>query len=535
MDFVLSNLINSTTIALLYFIIPLCLFLFGFSKFVHSKTKEAPIAEGAWPILGHLSLFSGTQSPHRVLGTLADKYGPLFTIKLGYKRALILNNWEMAKECFTTHDMVVSSRPKLVATKHLGYNGAMFGLGPYGPYWRQLRKIVTLEVLTNRRIEQQQHVRVSEVRASIKELFDVWSTKNNDSYSSNYVLVELDQWFTHLTFNMVLRMVVGKRYFGLITSSEEDESKICVKALKKLMHLFGVITVVDVIPCLNFFDFGGCVKAMKETSKELDKIVDEWLKEHRHERTNLVEKVDDQGNQDIMDVLLSLLDGTTIEGFDGDTIIKATILTLFAGGSDTTSVTLTWALCLLLNSPLVMEKAKEELDAQIGKERCVRESDINKLTYLQAIVKETLRLYPPAPLSGPREFSENCTLGGYHVIKGTRLITNLWRINTDPNIWPDPLEFKPERFLTTHKDVDVRGSNFVLLPFGSGRRICPGISLGLQMLHFILASFLHSFDILNPTPELVDMSESFGLTNTKATPLKILIKPHLSINCYEIM
>ena len=325
MDFVLSSLINSTTNTLLYFIIPLCLFLYGFSKVVHSKNKEAPIAEGAWPILGHLSLFSGKQSPHRVLGTLADKYGPIFTIKLGSKHALILNNWEMAKECFTTNDMVVSSRPMLVGTEHMGYNGAMFGLAPYGPYWRQLRKIVTLEVLTNRQIEQQQHIRVSEVQASIKELFDIWSSKKNESYSSNYVLVELDQWFTHLTFNMVLQMVVGKRYFGLITSSEEEESKRCVNALKKLMHLFGVITVGDVIPCLNFFDFGGYVKAMKETSKELDTYFDKWLKERRHKRT-LDEKLDDQGNQDIMDVLLSLLDGTTIEGFDGDTIIKATIL-----------------------------------------------------------------------------------------------------------------------------------------------------------------------------------------------------------------
>jgi len=325
MDLVLSSLINGTTIALLYFIIPLCLFLFGFSKVVHSKNKEAPIAEGAWPILGHLSLFSGTQSPHRVLGTLADKYGPIFTIKLGSKRALILNNWEMAKECFTTNDTVVSSRPKLVATEHLCYNGAMFGFAPYGPYWRKLRKIVTFEVLTNRRVEQQQHVRVSEVRASIKELFDVWTSKNNVSYSSNYVLVELDQWFRHLTFNMVLRMVVGKRYFGLTTSYEEEESLRRVNALKKWMHLSGVITVGDVIPCLNIFDFGGYVKTMKETSKELDNIFDEWLKERRHKRT-LDEKVDDQGNQDIMDVLLSLLDGTTIEGFDGDTIIKATLL-----------------------------------------------------------------------------------------------------------------------------------------------------------------------------------------------------------------
>jgi cytochrome P450 len=209
--------------------------------------------------------------------------------------------------------------------------------------------------------------------------------------------------------------------------------------------------------------------------------------------------------------------------------------TLFAGGTDTSSVILIWALCLLLKNPLVMEKAKEELNIQVGKERCVNELDISNLVYLQAIIKETLRLYPPGPLSGPHEFSENCTLGGFQVKKGTRLITNLWKIHTDPSVWPDPLEFKPERFLTTHKDVDFRGNHFELLPFGSGRRMCPGISFGLQMLHFSLASFLHSFDILNPTPELVDMTEEFGLTNTKATPLEILVKPRLSLNCYEIV
>lgn len=531
MDLDLGSLINATTIALLISLIPLCLFLFGLSKFSQSKNKEAPIAKGAWPILGHLPIFSGTQPPHRVLGPLADKYGPIFTIKLGSKHALILNNWEIAKECFTTHDMVVSSRPKLISTEHLAYGGAMFGFGPYGPYWRELRKIVTLEILTNRRIVQQQHVRVSEVQTSIKELFDVWCSKKNESHSSNYMLVDLKEWFTHLTFNMVLRMVVGKRYFGAKTIVEEAQRS--VRALKEIMRLFGVITVGDVIPCLKWFDFGGHMKAMDEASKEMDEILGEWLKEHHHKRT-LSEKVDDQ-DQDIMDVLISLLDGKTMEGFDCDIIIKATILTLFIGGSDTSSVTLTWAICLLLKNPVVLEKAKEELDTQVGKERPVNESDIDKLVYLQAIVKETLRLYPPGPLSGPREFSKNCIIGGYHVRKGTRLMLNLWKIQTDPGVWPDPLEFKPERFLTTHKVVDVRGNHFELLPFGSGRRKCPAISFGLQIVHFTLASFLHSFDILNPTPGLVDMTEEFGLANTKATPLEILIEPHLSLNCYEMM
>ena len=206
---------------------------------------------------------------------------------------------------------------------------------------------------------------------------------------------------------------------------------------------------------------------------------------------------------------------------------------VIAGGTDTSNIVLTWAISLILRNPLVLEKVKVELDIHIGKEKCVSEFDISKLTYLQAIVKETLRLYPPAPLSTPREFIEDCTLSGYNIKKGTRLITNLWKIHTDSNVWEDSLEFKPERFLTTHKDIDVKGHHFELLPFGGGRRMCPGISFGIEVVHFSLASFLHSFEILSSSPNPIDMTENFGLTNTKATPLEILIKPRLSFNCYE--
>jgi len=208
---------------------------------------------------------------------------------------------------------------------------------------------------------------------------------------------------------------------------------------------------------------------------------------------------------------------------------------LILGATDTSTVTLTWVICLLLRNPHALAKAKEELNNQIGDERFISDSDINKLVYLQAIVKETLRLYPPGPLSAPREFTEDCKLGGYHIKKGTRLITNLWKIQTDPSIWPDPLEFKPERFLTTHKDVDAKGQHFELLPFGSGRRICPGISFGLHMIHLTLANFLHSFEISNGSSEPVDMTENLGMTNEKATPLEILVKPHFSPKYYETL
>jgi cytochrome P450 len=210
---------------------------------------------------------------------------------------------------------------------------------------------------------------------------------------------------------------------------------------------------------------------------------------------------------------------------------------MIAGGSDTTMVTLTWAIALLLNNPHKLKRAQDELDAEIGRERVVSESDMSKLVYIQAIVKETLRLYPAAPLSAPHEFTEDCTIGGYNVLKGTRLITNLWKIQTDPKKWPDdPLEFKPERFLTTHKDVDVRGQHFELIPFGSGRRACPGLSFGIQIVQFTLASFLHAFQIASPSNNInapIDMTESFGLTNVKATPLEVLIKPRLCRNVYR--
>ncbi|RDX91408.1 Cytochrome P450 82A3, partial [Mucuna pruriens] len=527
MDFVLNTLnLNTIAIAILSLIF-VCLCLHRVSK-----RREAPMVAGAWPILGHLPLLSGSQTPHKILGALADKYGPLFRIKLGVKPALVLNNWEMAKECFTTNDIAVSSRPKLLAVELMSYNQAFVGLAPYGPYWRELRKIVTFEFLSNRRIEQLSHVRASEVRTSIKELYGVWCSKKKEA-SNNYVLVEMKQWFSHLIFNIVIRLMVGKRYFGVMDVASDDKAQKFMKNIREFMRLMGTFTLADGVPSLRWLDFGGHEKAMKENAKEFDKVLSEWLEEHRQKR-DLGQK--GVSERDFMDSMLLMLKDTPIDGrFDADTICKAITLELILGGTDSTSTTLTWAMCLLLRNPIILERVKEEINAQIGKDRCIDESDVNKLVYLQATVKETLRLYPPATLSTPREFTQNCTIGGYHVKKGTRLIPNLWKIHRDPSVWSDPLEFKPERFLTTHKDIDVRGQHFELLPFGSGRRICAGISLGMHMVNFTLANFLHSFEILNPSTEPIDMTEIFGFTNTKATPLDILVKPRLSPNYYETL
>lgn len=205
---------------------------------------------------------------------------------------------------------------------------------------------------------------------------------------------------------------------------------------------------------------------------------------------------------------------------------------LILGGSDTTAGTLTWAISLLLNNRHMLKKAQEELDLHVGKERQVEDSDVKNLVYLQAIIKETLRLYPAGPLLGPREAMEDCKVAGYHVPAGTRLIVNVWKIQRDPRVWTKTSAFLPERFLTSHGDVDVRGQQFELIPFGSGRRSCPGVSFALQVLHLTLARLLHSFELATPMDQPVDLTESSGLTIPKATPLEVILTPRLPPKLY---
>ncbi|XP_020236826.1 cytochrome P450 82A4-like [Cajanus cajan] len=160
-------------------------------------------------------------------------------------------------------------------------------------------------------------------------------------------------------------------------------------------------------------------------------------------------------------------------------------------------------------------------------------SDLRELDYIQSIIKETLRLYPPAPLNVPHESIEDCIVGGYHVPIGTRLLTNISKLQRDPLFYPNPLEFCPERFLTTHKDIDIKGQHFELIPFGSGRRMCPGISFSLQVMQLMLATLLHGFDIVISDGKPIDMREQIGLTNTKASPLQVILTPRLPTYMYD--
>lgn len=305
-------------------VLPLLIYFiyYHLNRPIRSKTTQStvPQAGGAWPVIGHLHLFGGKQLAHKTLGAMADNYGPVFTIRLGSHRVLVLNSWEMARECFTVHDRVFSTRPSIAASKLLGYDYAMFGFAPYGSYWREMRKIATIELLSNHRIDMLKHIRGFEVQTVIKELYKLWVSKGS---AGGGVLVDMKQWFGDLTSNIALRMVGGKRYFGVNADFEEEEARRCRKLMRDFVYLFGVFVLSDAIPSLGWFDINGYEKAMKRTAKQLDILISGWLEEHKQKRSMAGEGREEQ---DFMDVMLNILDDSMFSGFDADTVNKATCL-----------------------------------------------------------------------------------------------------------------------------------------------------------------------------------------------------------------
>ncbi|KAJ4947988.1 hypothetical protein NE237_014227 [Protea cynaroides] len=493
-----------------------------------SKAMEAPEPPGAWPIIGHLFKLSATQPLFRTLADMADKQGPAFTIRLGIHRTLVISSAEFAKECFTTNDKALASRPRSAAGKYLAFDYGMVGFAPNGSYWRETRKWIVLELLSNRRLESLKRIRYAEIENCMKDLYGHWVKNNN----KNQVKVDMSRLFRSVAMNLVLKMVVGQRYFNVLGVEHNEEVLWFQKTIDDFFKLAGVSVASDALPSfLSWIDWDGQQSAMKKTAKDMDLISDRWLQQHRQKR--LSEKFD-ADEQDFMDVMLSILEeDAQFHGHDRDSVVKATTMALMLASTDPIAISLSWALSLLLNNKNVLAKAQKEIDFHVGKDRNVEENDIGKLTYLQAIIKETLRLYPDTPLLIPHEAIEDCTVSDFRIPKGTRVIANLWKIHRDPSVWPNPLEFQPERFLTSHTSVDVWGKNFEFIPFGSGRRSCPGISFSLLTLQMMLARLLHQFELRTLSNEPVDMTEGTGLSMSKKTPLEVLLNPRLSPQLYD--
>ncbi|THG08608.1 cytochrome P450 93A3-like [Camellia sinensis] len=478
--------------------------------FRNRATSHLPPSPLALPIIGHLHLLAPI--PHQALHKLSTRYGPLIHIFLGSVPCLVASSPETAKELLRTHETSFSNRPLMTAVDYLTYGSQDFSFAPYGPYWKFMKKLCMSELLGGRTLDQLLPVRHDEIKRFIELLLR--KAKAGE-------VVDVGGELVRVTNNVISRMIMSER-----CSEDEDEAGEVRKLIQETAELTGKFNLSDFIWFCKNLDLQGFRKRLKDVRDRFDEMMERIIKEHQDSRKKK-KKENCDGDDTVKDLLHILLDISEDENSEirlSKENIKAFILDIFAAGTDTSAITTEWALAELINHPNIMEKAKNEIDAIVGKSRLVEESDIANLPYLQAIVKETLRLHPTGPMI-VRESSEDCTIMGYQIPAKTRLFVNVWAIGRDPNHWENPLEFQPERFVgeegSGKSQLDVRGQHFHLLPFGSGRRGCPGTSLALQVVQTSLAAMIQCFEwkVGNGGNGTVDMEEGPGLTLPRAHPL----------------
>ncbi|KAI3760273.1 hypothetical protein L1987_50666 [Smallanthus sonchifolius] len=279
--------------------------------------RVAPEPSGALPFIGHLHRLQGQAPLARILGNMADDYGPAYSLRLGSNRALVVSSWQMIKECFTTNERNFATRPNMAASRYMIHDKAGFAMSPHGPYWRDIRKLVVSKLFTAKRVKMFKNVRNSEVKNSINEL-SLLHQKNGDRAS----VMNMNKWFEHITFNINIRVLAGKR---ILNQSIKEEDSHVKEAIKELLYLIGVFVVSDFFPNLEWMDIGGHVKAMKQVAKEIDGVIGKWLNEHI-EKTKECDDHDDDEEGDFLDVMLATLPkDAEMFGHGRETIIKATI------------------------------------------------------------------------------------------------------------------------------------------------------------------------------------------------------------------
>ncbi|XP_058080303.1 cytochrome P450 81Q32-like [Magnolia sinica] len=495
-------------------------FLFSISKRLLQKRKNLPPSPPSLPILGHLHLLK--KPLHRSLTNLSNRFGPILSLRFGSRPVLIISSSSLAEECFSKNDIIFADRPRLSAGKHFGYNYTAIGWAPYGPHWRNLRRIATIEILSSNRIQMFSAVRIQEVRSLMKDLF-------RDS-ELGISVVELKSRFSELTFNVMMGMIAGKRYYGENVVNLE-EAKRFHEITSESSTLIGSPNFRDFVPVLGWMDFEGVEKRMVRVVRRRDELMQTLIDERRRRKKKVdfspsmgVEVEVEKKEKTFIDVLLSLQE--TEPEYYTDQIIKGLMSALLTAGTETSALTTEWAMSLQLNHPDVLEKAKAELDMHVGP-RLLEESDLAKLPYLHCIINETLRLYPVAPLLLPHESSEESILGGFDVPRGTMLLVNVWAIHRDPKLWVDPTDFKPERF----QGPEGAKEGLKSIPFGRGRRVCPGASLAMRMVGLTLGTLIQCFEWERVGEEKMNMTEGAGLTMPRAQPMKAVYKPrHTMLN-----
>ncbi|XP_073052541.1 cytochrome P450 76A2-like [Primulina eburnea] len=474
-----------------------------------SATGRLPPGPPGWPVFGNM--FDLGSMPHKTLAGLREDYGPVVWLRIGSINTMVLLTAEAATELFKNHDANFAERTITEVMKVHDFNKAAVSLAPYGQYWRVMKRVMTVEMLVQKKINETTAIR----RRCIAEMVEWIGKEATVNSTVSPAGIDVARYVFLASFNMLGNLMLSRD----LVSPESAEGSEFFSAMNEFMEWSGHPNIVDLFPWLKWLDPQGLRRKAEEGMGRIMKIVGQFVAERLKEQ-NVAE-----GNKDFLEVLLASEGNGRGNGGDkiSDHDLNIIIMEVFLAGSETTSGSTEWAMVELLSHPETMTKAKNELAQVVGKSNKFDENHIENLPYLQAVIKETLRLHPPIPFLVPRKAIENADFMGYKIPKNTQVFVNAWAIGRDPACWDDPLSFKPERFLGSK--IDYKGQHYELIPFGAGRRICAGIPLAHRMLHLVLGSLLHEFDWgVNEIGRkgLVDSRERMGVTVRKLVPLEAM-------------
>ncbi|KAG7654111.1 Cytochrome P450 superfamily [Arabidopsis suecica] len=500
------------TILFCFFLVSLLTLISSiFLKHIKNPKFNLPPSPSSLPIIGNLHHLAGL--PHRCFHKLSTKYGPLVFLRLGFVPVVVVSSSEAAEAVLRTHDLECCSRPKTVGTGKLSYGFKDISFAPYGEYWREVRKLAVIELFSSKKVQSFRYIREEEVDFMVKKVSES---------ALKQAPVDLSKTFFSLPASIICRVALGQNFHesGFVIDQDRIEELVTESA-----EALGTFTFSDFFPggLGRFLDWlFQRHKSINKVFKELDAFYQHVIDDHL--------KPDGRKNQDIVTLILDMIDKQ--ENSDAFKLnmdnLKAIVMDVFLAGIDTSAVTMIWAMTELIRNPRVMKKAQENIRTTLGlKRERITEEDLGKAEYLNHIIKETFRLHPALPYVVPRETMSHIKIQGYDIPPKTQIQLNVWTIGRDPKRWTDPEEFTPERF--ANSSVDFRGQHFDLLPFGSGRRICPGMPMAIATVELALMNLLYYFDWGMPDGmkgEDIDMEEAGNISIVKKIPLRLVPVQH---------
>ncbi|KAI3496885.1 hypothetical protein L1887_39263 [Cichorium endivia] len=448
------------------------------SKIIKNRSRFSPPGPVGLPIIGNLHQINRS-SLHTSLWQLSKSYGPIVSLNLGFIPTIVVSSASLAKEVLKTQDIIFCSRPSFVGTNKLSYNDLDVAFSPYNEYWREMKKNFMIHLLGSKKVESFRYIREDEVSRAMKNIHELTLSSKP---------VNLNELMKSVTSTIITRVAFGKRY------EDGHERNQVLRFINEAQAIMGEFFVSDIWSTLPFI---GLVDRLLGKMDRLDKCFhyfDVFYQELIDEHLNSRKFKSHEEEKDFIDILLRLKEDELVNlTYDH---IKGLLMNVLVAGTDTSAATVVWAMTALIKNPKVMKRAQEEVRNVVGKKGRVDEDDLPKLTYLKAVAK-------------------------------TVVFVNALAIGKDPESWESPEEFLPERFLGS--DIDFKGNDLELIPFGAGRRICPGISLGVATVDLLLANLVYLFDWGLPngmTKEDIDFDAMPGITMHKRNDLCLLAHAH---------